>query len=228
MRIAQYTRVSSSDQKKEGTSLLVQQKQLQSFCEMKGYTNITVYEDGAVSGGKPMMERPVGSRLMEDAKNGKIDIILITKLDRGFRNVVDALQTIEALDKFKVGLVILDMGGNVVDLSTPLGRFMVVTLANVAELERGMIRDRCNSGRKDRKAEGKRIGEIPFGMDLGPDDKTLVINDTEQKVLSVIRKHKSEGNTLQSISDELNARGYQTKKGKSWTTGTVWNLARVA
>lgn len=105
---------------------------------------------------------------------------------------------------------------------------MVVTLANVAELERGMIRDRCNSGRKDRKAEGKRIGEIPFGMDLGPDDKTLVINDTEQKVLSVIRKHKSQGNTLQSISDELNARGYQTKKGKAWTTGTVWNLARVA
>jgi site-specific DNA recombinase len=194
---------------------------------MRGYSDIKVYEDGAVSGGKPMMERPAGSKLMEDAKNGKIDQILITKLDRGFRNVVDALQTIEALDKFKVGLVILDMGGNVIDISTPLGRFMVTTLVNVAELEKGMILARCNSGRKDRKAEGKRIGEVPFGMDLGPDN-LLIPNEKEQEILNLIHDLKSKGETLQTIADELNYRGYQTKKGKSWTPGTVWNLLKAA
>ena len=78
MRVAQYLRVSSADQKKEGTSLMVQQKQLQSFCDMKGYSDITVYEDGAVSGGKPMLEKPAGSSLMEDAKNGKLDLIYST------------------------------------------------------------------------------------------------------------------------------------------------------
>jgi site-specific DNA recombinase len=163
---------------------------------------------------------------MEDSKNEKLDLILITKLDRGFRNVVDAIKTIEALDKFKVSLVILDMGGNVVDLSTPLGRFMVVTLVNVAELEKSMIRDRCNSGRKDRKAEGKRIGEVPFGYDLGPDN-LLIPNETEQEILSTIHDLKSRGETLQSMASELNARGYKTKKGKSWTTGTVWNLMKT-
>ena len=84
---------------------MVEQKHLQSFCDMKGYSDITVYEDGAVSGGKPMLEKPAGSSLMEDAKNGKLDLILITKLDRGFRNVVVAIQTIEALGKFKVKAV---------------------------------------------------------------------------------------------------------------------------
>jgi site-specific DNA recombinase len=227
MRIAQYLRVSSVDQKKEGTSLLVQQKQLQAFCEMKGYSDITIYEDGAVSGGKPMVDRPAGSRMMADAKAGKIDLILITKLDRGFRNVVDALNTVDMLDSLNVNLILLDMGGNIVDISTPLGRFMLATLANVAELERGMIRDRCNSGRKDRKAEGKRIGEVPFGFDLG-EDNLLIPNEKEQEILSLIHDLKSKGETLQTIADELNNRGYQTKKGKSWTPGTVWNLLKAA
>jgi site-specific DNA recombinase len=227
MRIASYIRVSSQDQKKEGTSLMVQQKQIQAFCDMKGYSDVTVYEDGAVSGGKPMIERPSGSRMMADASNGKIDLILITKLDRGFRNVVDCLNTVGVLDNLGVNLILLDMGGNIVDISTPMGRFMLTTLASVAELERGMIRERCNSGRKDRKAEGKRIGEVPFGMDLGPNN-VLIPNQQEQEILSTINDLKSQGETLQSIATELNTRGYSTKKGKSWSTGTVWNCLKAA
>lgn len=61
---------------------------------------------------------------------------------------------------------IVDLGGSSIDTSSLSGRFMLTILSAAAEMERGMIRDRCNSGRRIKKAQGGRIGEIPFGFDL--------------------------------------------------------------
>lgn len=221
-----YIRVSSVEQIK-GTSLSEQQRQIEAYAILKEIELLGVLIDPAIKGEVPIHHRPNGRILVEAINNGAIDCVVVTKLDRAFRSASDCLVTVEAWEKKNIGLHILNIGGQTIDTTTPTGKFFLTIMAGAAELEKNLIKERCASGREARRAEGKRIGEIPFGMDLGLDEKTLIINETEQQVLSVIRKHKDEGKTLQSISDELNAHGYQTKKGKQWSTGTVWNLARL-
>ena len=221
-----YIRVSSVEQTK-GTSLSEQQRQIEAYAILKEIELLGVLIDPAIKGEVPIQNRPNGKILVEAINNGSIDCVIVTKLDRAFRSASDCLVTVETWEKKNIGLHILNIGGQTIDTTTPTGKFFLTIMAGAAELEKNLIKERCASGREARRAEGKRIGEIPFGMDLGLDEKTLIINETEQQVLSVIRKHKDEGKTLQSISDELNAHGYQTKKGKQWSTGTVWNLTRL-
>ena len=226
-RVSGYIRVSSMTQT-DGSSLDVQKAQIEAYCALKGFELVNVYCDAAVSGGKPISGRPEGSKLMASIENGEIQAMIICKLDRGFRNTIDCLQTVDALDKLNVALHIVDMGGSSVDSQSPMGRFMLTVLAAAAELERGQIRQRCESGRNQHKAENKRVGEIPFGYELDSDGETLVEVPREQEALQIMRTLKAQGQTVRQIAHELNSRGFTTKKGKEWTAGTTWNILKVA
>jgi DNA invertase Pin-like site-specific DNA recombinase len=155
-----------------------------------------------------------------------IQCVIVLKLDRAFRNTVDCLQTVEDWERRGVALHIIDLGGNSIDSQSPAGRFMLTVLSAAAEMERGMIRDRCNSGRKARQAEGKRIGEVPYGYALASDGKTLVEEPTEQEGLKVIYALRTQGHTLRYIAKELNQRGFRSKKGRVWTHGQVARVIR--
>lgn len=226
-KVAGYIRVSGINQV-DGSSLDVQKAQIEAYATMKGFELVSIYCDAAVSGGKPIADRPEGSKLMESIQAGEVDGMIIVKLDRGFRNTIDCLQTVDHLDKLGVSLHIIDLGGSSIDSQSPAGRFMLTVLAAAAEMERGQIKVRCKSGRDQHRAEGKRLGEIPFGFELAEDGETLVVVPREQEVLTIIRNLKAQGQKLQMIADELNHRGFSTKKGRQWTTGTVWNLLKAA
>ena len=178
-----YIRVSSVSQV-EGTSLDVQKTQIQAYCTLRNLELVDVYCDPAVSGGRPIEDRPEGSRLMAAVRAGEIQSIVITKLDRGFRNTIDCLSTVDVLDKIGVSLHIIDLGGSSVDSQSPAGRFMLTVLAAAAEMERGQIKVRCASGRERHRAEGKTIGGLPFGYQLGADGKTLIPDLNEQRLIS--------------------------------------------
>jgi DNA invertase Pin-like site-specific DNA recombinase len=99
-------------------------------------------------------------------------------------------------------------------------------MAGAAELERNLIRERCNEGRKIRRAEGRRIGEIPYGWQLVDDGKSLIESPEEQRALSLVHSMKNSGHTLRAIAAELNRRGYTAKKGGEWTHGQVQSILR--
>jgi site-specific DNA recombinase len=160
--------------------------------------------------------------------SGEADSIIVCKLDRGFRSASDCLFNVEAWEKKGVSLHILNLGGQTIDTSTPTGKFFITVMAGAAELERNLIRERCNEGRKARKAEGKRIGEIPFGWTLAADGKTLAENFEEQEALSLIYSLKAKGCSLREIADELNRRQFRAKKGGAWTYGQVQSVLRRA
>jgi site-specific DNA recombinase len=228
MRAAGYARVISQEQV-DGSSLKSQQEQIRAYCTMKGIELASIFVDGGVSGGTPLSERPAGSELVKSLKEGKADIVILTKLDRGFRDTVDCLQTVDVWEKSRISLHIIDMGGNSVDTTSAAGRFMLTVLVSAAEMEKNRIRERCNEGRKVRKAEGKRIGEIPFGWTLEDDGKSLVENPEEQAALSLIRSLRAEGRTLRAIANTLNERGIPTKKGRGlWTHAQVQSILRRA
>jgi site-specific DNA recombinase len=220
-----YVRVSSQEHV-NGTSLDSQRSQIEAYAAMKGIELVASLIDAGVSGGKPLAERPAGSELVKMLESGQADSVIICKLDRGFRSASDCLVNVEAWEKRGTSLHILNLGGQSVDTSTPTGKFFIMVMAGAAELERNLINERCNEGRK---AEGRRIGEIPFGWTLADDDKTLIENPEEQRALGLIAFLKQDGHSLRSIADELNARQIATKKGLgAWTHGQVHSILKRA
>lgn len=227
MKAIAYCRVSSVEQV-EGTSLAAQEEQIRAYAKLKGIRLERVFSDMGVSGGKPISERPEGKKLVETIESGGVSTVIILKLDRAFRNVVDCLQSVDAWEEKRIALHIVDLGGNSIDTTSPAGRFMLTVLSAAAEMERGLINDRCNNGRAARKAEGKRIGEIPFGYALAPDGKTLVESGEEQRAIRLARKLKRQGHSANGIAQELNRRGIPTKKGRAWTHVQVTRLLKRA
>jgi site-specific DNA recombinase len=226
MKAAAYARVSSQEQI-EGTSLATQESQIRAYAAMRGLEVSAVFVDAGVSGGMPLADRPEGSKLTAMVDRGEVQAIIVAKLDRGFRSASDCLNNVERWEQVGISLHILNIGGQIVDTSTPTGKFFITVMAGAAELERNLIKERCNSGRAARKAENKRIGEVPFGYSL-VDDNRLVENPEEQQILGIIRELRAAGQSLRNIADHLNKDGYKAKKNGSWTHSSVSSVLKRA
>jgi DNA invertase Pin-like site-specific DNA recombinase len=184
-----------------------------------------VFVDAGISGGKPLSDRPEGAKLLASLEPG--DAVVICKLDRGFRSASDCLMNVERWEKTGVGLHILNLGGQTIDTSTPTGKFFITVMAGAAELERNLINERCTEGRKARKAEGKRIGEVPFGFQVGEDGKTLIENATEQEVITICNQLRARGLTIRQIVSELSAQGVRGR-GDHWSTSQIHRILKRA
>lgn len=102
LRAGLYERVSTDEQAKYGHSIKTQIDALNQHCEENKIKIVDHYTDDGVSGGKPAFRRPEMSRLLEDVKANKIDIVLFTRLDRWFRNVKEYFKVQEILDEHGV------------------------------------------------------------------------------------------------------------------------------
>ncbi|MCA1962241.1 MAG: recombinase family protein [Desulfomonile sp.] len=222
-----YCRVSSQDQL-DGTSLTAQEEQIRAYAKLKGLEIGAMFVDGAVSGSVPLAKRPEGGKLVEALERGEACALVVTKLDRGFRSASDCLVNVEAWTAAGISLHILNLGGQTIDTSTPTGKFFITIMAGAAELERNMIRERCNEGRRARRAQGCRLGEVPFGFSLASDGKTLVESGEEQKAIRLSLRLKRQGHSAAAIARELNRRGIPTKKGAEWTHVQVTRLLKRA
>ena len=98
--------------------------------------------------------------------------------------------------------------------------------ARAAEMERNLTRERTRSAMAVKRANGQRIGTVPYGSDLGNDGATLVPNQAEQSVIRDIRAMRSEGMTLEGIAHSLSERGIPTKTGRSrrWSHRSVASI----
>ncbi len=110
---------------------------------------------------------------------------------------------------------LIDLGGNAIDTTSAAGRFMLVVLAGAAQMKRNLTRERTRSAMAINRANGQRIGAVPYGFDLAPDAATLVRNDVEQAVIGEITTIRSHGVSLDKIAAALTARGVPTKTGRS-------------
>jgi DNA invertase Pin-like site-specific DNA recombinase len=195
---------------------------------MRNLKLVLVITDAGVSGGKPLASREGGQRLLTMIRQRKADAVVMLKLDRMFRNAGDCLTTVETWEKAGVALHVVDMGGNAIDTTSAAGRFMLVVLAGAAEMERNLTRERTRSAMAIKRANGQRVGTVPYGFDLADDGVTLVANETEQAVIQDIGAMRADGCTLERIADVLTERGVPTKTGKScrWSHQAVGRIVR--
>ena len=86
----------------------------------------------------------------------------------------------------------------------------------VSQWEREAIGERTRDAMSHKRANGERVGTIPFGFRLAEDGSRLEENQAEQDILARIRQLKAAGHTLREIAEELNRQGYTTRRGTAW------------
>lgn len=212
IRVAIYVRVSTQEQAKEGYSINEQIERLQKYAEAHGWTVVKIYTDAGHSGAN--MERPALQDMILDVEAGRIDKVLVYKLDRLSRSQKDTLKIIE--DILLANQTDFESMTEKFDTSTSFGKAMVGILAVFAQLEREQIRERMSMGIDARIKEGKWRGgaQVPFGYEYDPALETLVVNEYEAMIVKAVFELYNQGKSLYKISDELTEKGWTYRNGK--------------
>ena len=146
-RVAVYARVSTHDQQ----TLPMQLEAMRAYAERKGWQIVSTVEEVG-SGAKTCPRR---EELLRAARRREIDVIVVWRLDRWGRSLVDLIATLQELTALKVGFVSLS---EALDLTTPSGRAFAGMLAVFAEFERDILRDRVKAGIAQARKEGRPHG----------------------------------------------------------------------
>ena len=214
-----YVRVSTDRQAVEGVSLDAQRERIEAWCKANGYTLADTYSDAGMSGSRAD-NRPALQDALQAVCKKRGAALVIYSLSRLARSTKDAIGIAERLDKAGADLVSLSER---IDTTTAAGKMIFRLLAVFAEFERDLVSERTKSALQYKKANGQRIGTIPYGHDLAPDGRTLVENTHEQGVIRDIHKLRASGKTFRRIAQVLTDRGVPTKSRRSstWQGKTV-------
>jgi len=146
------------------------------------------------------------------------------KLDRLFRDAEDELHQTRAWDKAGIALHLVDMGGQVINTATAMGRFFLIMMAGFAELERNLIAERTALALAHKKAHREAYSPTPYGFNRV--EELLKENDQEQRILAQIFAWRENGWSLRKIAGELSRQGVPTKQGGWWYASTVSYLLK--
>lgn len=215
-----YIRVSSTQQVEEGCSLETQEKILRQYCEVMDWKVEEVYKDKGVSGKR--INRPSLQRMFKDIKKGKIQKVVILKLDRISRNTKDILDITEELETSNVSLVCVKDN---IDTSTAAGKLMRTVLSAIAQFESDIAKERTLTVKEELARQGRFVGGcIPYGYDYNKDTREFSINEAEAEIVERIFNQYLQGATPYRIASELNAEGVPTKRGGKWQVNQVLTI----
>lgn len=216
IRCAVYTRKSTEEGlDREFNSLDAQRESGEAYIKSQaaeGWVCLTErYDDGGFSGGN--MERPALKRLLADIQAGKVDSVVVYKVDRLSRSLLDFAKIVESFDRHKVSFVSVTQ---LINTASSIGRLMLNVLLSFAQFEREIIGERT----RDKIAAARRRGNWSGGMPLLGYDVTsigskLIVNTSEaERVLAIFRIYLELQSIVETIA-ELDRRGWVNKR---WTT----------
>ncbi len=200
-----YARCSTQEQADAGNGLAAQEKAIRAECQRRGWTLLDFARDEGHSG--KSLDRPALHGALERIAAGEAGGLVVAKLDRASRSVVDFGRLLEWFDAADATLVALDLG---MDTSTSSGRLVANVMASVAEWERSVIGERTRDALAARKAQGLPISRPAV---TGP-------------LAETIRELRDSGITYQAIANALNAEKIPTLRGgKEWRVSSVQSAA---
>ena len=240
-----YTRVSTDEQAREGVSLAAQEARCRDYCHLVGLQVHQVYSDAAVSGSVPLASRPAAARLLADVICGADNLVcpavapspsppslatrssqlpsavVAIKLDRLFRNTLDALTHIEAWDAAGISLHLLDFGGQALDTRSAIGKLFLTVLSAFAQFERDLTAERVTAALAHIASTGRMPQGVVFGYDRDGQG-ALVPSPGEAPIVLDLFGRFAAGETLTALCNELNAQGPGPPHG-----GTAWRRTTV-
>ena len=214
-----YIRVSTADQAEHGVSLDAQQERLTAYAIANGLEVAGILRESAISGTIPLADRPEGEKLTQMVSSGQVRHVIALKLDRLFRNSIDALTTTQTWDKKGVALHLTDMGGTSLSTGSAMGKMMFAMMSAYAEFERNLTAERTTQALAHKKLNSQAYSPTPYGKDR--DGERLTDNTQEQSIIRQMRELRENGFSLRGIADHLNSNGIISKQGKGWHASTV-------
>ncbi|WP_319507771.1 recombinase family protein [uncultured Methanolobus sp.] len=199
-RVAIYIRT-STDKQKESPS--IQREELQNYCKLKDYQLINEYVDFGWSGTDT--DRPAFQNMLTDAKAGKFDILLVTKIDRFARSTIDLLTHVEMLKELNVSFA---TSSQPIDTTSSMGNLVLTIMGAFAEFERNIIIERTLAGRIKAEKAGKICHRQKKEL---PKRKVL---DYLKKGLSCNAIAKLESVSPTTVKSNLNDWGYFYEYGE--------------
>lgn len=189
-----------------------------------------LYDDGGFTGGN--MDRPALKELFEDIKNGKIDMVVVYKVDRLSRSLTDFAKIVELFDTYKVSFVSVTQHFNTKD---SMGRLTLNILLSFAQFEREIISERTRDKIAAARKRGKWIGGIPIlGYDMLGGGKGITVNEVESKQVRDIFNYYLECRSISQTVEYLNKKNIRCKQwrtckgvlrgGGTFSKTTLWNM----
>ncbi len=223
VRVALYARVSTEEQALHGFSIEAQLNVLRNYCKLYNKKIVKEYVDRGISG-KSIAGRYELQQLLKDAESGEFDEVLVWKISRLARKVIDLLQMVEIFEKNDV--VFRSFSENF-ETETPMGKFALQMMGAVGELERNTIVDNVKLGMAQRSRQGRWNGGICLGYkseavdSSNKKDTRLVIVPEEATIVKKIFNMYASGKGLRAIANSLNKEGYKTKRGNTFDTASI-------
>lgn len=228
--VAGYLRVSTGDQAQSGLGIEAQRQAIEAYCHMRSLGLAHVYQDNGISASKALGDRPAGKRLLAAlrARRRPLDGVVALKLDRLFRNTVDALETIQQWDRTGQALHLVDMGGASLDTRSATGKLFLTVIAAMGEMERNLARERTKAAMAVKRSRGERISRhAPYGYRFNRAG-LLVVDPAEQATLRQMRTLRESGLSFQRIAEALEGQGIRNRLGRPWTWKRVRAVLEVS
>jgi len=219
-RCAVYTRKSTEEGLEQAfNSLHAQREACEAYIKSQAHEGWklvkTAYDDGGLSGGS--MERPALQQLLADVAAGRINVIVVYKVDRLTRSLADFARIVETLDDQGASFVSITQQFNT---TTSMGRLTLNVLLSFAQFEREVTGERIRDKIAASKRKGMWMGgSLPLGYDVK--DRELIVNEAEARTVREIFATYVRLGTISGVQEDLRQRGILSKRWTS-STGRTW------
>jgi site-specific DNA recombinase len=209
-RCAVYTRKSTEEGlEQEFNSLDAQREACEAFIRSQGGLGWKLiakhYDDGGLSGGT--MDRPALQRLLQDVKQGSVDVVVVYKIDRLTRSLMDFSKIVEVFDAHQVSFVSVTQQFNT---TTSMGRLTLNVLLSSAQFEREVTAERIRDKIAASKKKGMWMGgQVPLGYDLK--SRQLIVNEAEAETVRRIYELYLKLGGVRILKAEADRLGIKTK-----------------
>ncbi|CEQ16302.1 MULTISPECIES: recombinase family protein [Peptostreptococcaceae] len=229
-RVAIYCRVSTVEQAEEGYSIDEQNLKIREYCEREGHEIYNLYEDRGISG-KNITNRPGIKQLLQDATENKFDLVIVWKLNRISRKLLDILNIVELLNKHNIAFRSLTEN---FETETPSGKLQLNIMGAIGEFERETIAENIKLGMGAKARLGEWCGGVVLGYDIveipsdGKKRKStkLQINEREANTVRRIFDLYSQGYGYKAVVNRVNKEGYKTKRNNEFAVATVKEILK--
>lgn len=218
-----YVRVSTEEQAQEGYSIRAQEQKLKDYSRIKEWGVYKVYIDDGISG-KNIEDRPAVQEMITDIQNGKVNNVLVFKIDRLTRNTADLIYLVNLFNAYDCAFNSLSES---IDTQTASGRMFIKIIGIFAEFERENIIERTKIGFERKVREGYTLAtRTPsYGYDRKIGEKIQTINEFEASIVrEVFDMFVNKNMSCLEIANNLNGRKIPTKENAVWHTRTIKNM----
>jgi site-specific DNA recombinase len=226
LRCAIYTRKSSEEGLEQAfNSLDAQREACAAFILSQKHEGWTVlpmlYDDGGFSGGT--VDRPALQRLLTDIGEGKVDVVVVYKIDRLTRSLFDFAKIVEAFEAKGVSFVSITQQFNT---NTSMGRLTLNVLLSFAQFERELAGERIRDKIAASKKKGMWMGGLPpLGYDV--ENRKLVVNEEEARTVLHILRRYAELRSVRVLKAELEEAGIRSKQ-RTLADGTLYGGQKLS